>query len=149
MKIPNSCIQLSDFDREPLSMQALGCWQAQPCFASVFDITEQQKGEQQIACIQAISKSIQQIAAMEFPTYGSLYFADAPLDSASTLPLATGFCIGPHCGTRYWNCNAGEARYYNSTMPDRAPCEFLSSCCRNRPADWSAQGLILMRTATA
>ena len=34
---------------------------------------------------------------IEFPAYGSLYFADAPLDSASTLPLARDFCIGPHC----------------------------------------------------
>ncbi len=34
---------------------------------------------------------------IELPAYGSLYFADAPLDSASTLPLAQGFCMGPHC----------------------------------------------------
>jgi len=34
---------------------------------------------------------------IELPAYGSLYFTDTPLDSALTLPLAQGFCMGPHC----------------------------------------------------
>ena len=84
-------------------------------------------GEQKIACIQAISTNIQQIAAIKFPAYGSLYFADIPIDSASKVPLAQGFCIGPHCGTRYWDCNIGEARYYISIKPNRGPCEFSFS----------------------
>ena len=81
-------------------------------------------GEQKIACIQAISTKIQQIAAIKFPVYGSLYFADLPIHSASKVPLTQGFCIGPHCGTRYWDCNIGEARYYISIKPNRGPCEF-------------------------
>ncbi|KAL8967251.1 MAG: hypothetical protein Q9197_005527, partial [Variospora fuerteventurae] len=40
-------------------------------------------GEQQIACIQAISTNIQQIAAIKFPAYGSLYFGEIPIDSTS------------------------------------------------------------------
>ncbi|KAI4100052.1 MAG: hypothetical protein L6R37_005692 [Teloschistes peruensis] len=78
---------------------------------------------QKFHCIRAISKNIQQIAAIEFPTYGSLYFADVPIDSASKVPFAPGFCIGPHCGTRYWDCNVGEAKYYISVKLNRGPCE--------------------------
>ena len=70
--------------------------------------------------------SIKQIAAIDFPAYGSLYFANAPLRSTSALPLKQDFCIGPHCGTRYWDCNVGEVRYYNLTKPNRGPCEL---CC--------------------
>lgn len=84
-------------------------------------------GEQQIACIQAISTNIQQIAAIKFPAYGSLYFAEIPIDSTSKVPLAQGFCVGPHCGTRYWDCNIGEARYYISIKPNRGPCKFSLS----------------------
>ncbi|KAL9099824.1 MAG: hypothetical protein Q9163_004727 [Psora crenata] len=86
-------------------------------------------GEQQIACIKAIFMSIQQLAAIDFPAYGSLYFADAPLHPTFMLPLTPGFCIGPHCGTRYWDCNVGEARYYNSTKPNRGPWPHLTAYC--------------------
>ncbi|KAL9123779.1 MAG: hypothetical protein Q9217_006825 [Psora testacea] len=86
-------------------------------------------GEQQIACIQAIFTNVQQIAAIKFPAYGSLYFADIPIDSASKVPLAQGFCIGPHCGTRYWDCNIGEARYYISIKPNRGPWSDLAAYC--------------------
>lgn len=81
-------------------------------------------GEQQIACIQAISKNIQQTTALKFPAYGSLYFAEIPIDSAFKVPLAQDICVGPHCGTRYWDCNIGEARYYVSIKPNRGPCKF-------------------------
>lgn len=68
-------------------------------------------GGQRISCIHAISTTIQQISAIKFPAYGSLYFDDIPIQSAFKVPLAQSFCIGPHCGTRYWDCNVGEARY--------------------------------------
>ncbi|KAL2054926.1 hypothetical protein ABVK25_004748 [Lepraria finkii] len=84
-------------------------------------------GEQQIACIQAICMSIRQIAAIDFPAYGSLYFVDAPLHSASTLPLTQGFCVGPHCGNRHWDCNVGEAKYYHSTKPNRGSWPHLTA----------------------
>lgn len=79
--------------------------------------------EQKVDCIRAISENIQQIAAIEFPVYGSLYFADIPIDFAPKVPLAPGFCIGPHCGTRYWDCNIGDARDYTSIKPNRGPCK--------------------------
>ncbi|KAI4287425.1 MAG: hypothetical protein L6R35_003318 [Caloplaca aegaea] len=86
-------------------------------------------GEQQIACVQAISTNIQQIAAIKFPAYGSLYFAEIPIDSTSKVPLAQGFCVGPHCGTRYWDCNIGEARYYVLIKPNRGPWSDLAAYC--------------------
>lgn len=81
--------------------------------------------EQKKACIYVIISMIQQIAAIQFPAYGSLYFADAPLDSSSKVPMAQGYCIGPHCGTKYWDCNVGETRDYRGTPPNRGPCGFL------------------------
>ncbi len=84
-------------------------------------------GEQQIACIQAISTNIQQIAAIKFPAFGSLYFADSPIDSTSKVPLAQGFWVGPHYGSRYWDYNIGEARYYISIPPSKGPCKFSFS----------------------
>ncbi|KAL8943576.1 MAG: hypothetical protein Q9211_000930 [Gyalolechia sp. 1 TL-2023] len=86
-------------------------------------------GEQQITCIEAISRNIQQIAAIEFPAYGSLYFSDIPIDSAIKVPLAQGFCVGPHCGTRFWDCNIGENRYYTSIKPNRGPWSNLAAYC--------------------
>ena len=83
--------------------------------------------EQKIDCIRAIFTNIQQITALKFPAYGSLYFDNHPIDSASKVPLTKGFCIGPHCGTRYWDCNVGEARYYTATTPNRGPCKFSFS----------------------
>lgn len=106
-------------------------------------------GVQQIDCIQAISRNIQQIAAINFPAYGSLYFADAPLDPISKVPLTQAYSIGPHCGTRYWDCSAGDTRYYHSTKPNRGPCELLSPFDRSRVADWSTQGLISPHTPMA
>ena len=58
--------------------------------------------EQLIDCIQAICKNIHQLASIELQAYGSLYFVDAPLRSASILPLPQGFRIGPYCAPRYW-----------------------------------------------
>ena len=84
-------------------------------------------GEQKIACIRAISTNIQQITALKFPAYGSLYFANFHIDSASKVPLTRGLCVGPHCGNRYWDCNVGEARYYTSIKPNRGPCTFSFS----------------------
>jgi hypothetical protein len=49
----------------------------------------------------SIARPLLQMAALDFPAYNSLYFADLPTDSASKQSFVQGFCIGPHCGTRY------------------------------------------------
>ncbi|TEY53303.1 hypothetical protein BOTCAL_0249g00140 [Botryotinia calthae] len=61
-------------------------------------------GSQYPKCVQAICMTMQQLAALEFPAYGSIYFEDAPLGSEVKIPLSDGFCIGPHCSTVYWDC---------------------------------------------
>lgn len=81
-------------------------------------------GEQRISCIDAIYRKVKEVVDMEFPAYGSLHFVDAPIESASELPLKQDICIGPHCGARYWNCNVGESRYYHNANPNRGPCKF-------------------------
>ena len=82
-------------------------------------------GRQQIDCIQAISMSIQQMAAIEFPAYGSLYFANMHIEPQSKVAISKDYCIGPHCGPRYWDCNVGEARDYVSINPNSGPCTFF------------------------
>ncbi|RMD41183.1 hypothetical protein DV735_g3962, partial [Chaetothyriales sp. CBS 134920] len=59
----------------------------------------------------------------------NLYFADAPIDQNLKIEFVEGFCIGPHCGTQYWDCNAGEARFYGERPPNRGPWTDLQSYC--------------------
>ncbi|OAG44962.1 hypothetical protein AYO21_00924 [Fonsecaea monophora] len=86
-------------------------------------------GEQRIRCIKAIVQKIKEIANVEFPAYGSLYHATARLSSASKVPLNQDFCIGPHCGAMYWNCNPIEPRYYQNTKPNQGPWSDLGAYC--------------------
>lgn len=82
-------------------------------------------GDQKVRCINAIYQKVKEMVDLKMPAYGSLYFADAPLGSVSKEHFRPGFCIGPHCGTIYWDCNVGEPRYYHNTKPNQGPCEFL------------------------
>ncbi|CAG7960595.1 unnamed protein product [Penicillium nalgiovense] len=75
--------------------------------------------DQKVKCIDAIYRKLREMADINFPAYGSLYFSTTPLAPASRLPLDRGFCVGPHCGTRYWSC--GEHRYYQHTVPNHGP----------------------------
>jgi len=72
--------------------------------------------------LKALAKLIQSMATLPFPAYGSLYFRDAPIEQHLKIPFGD-FCIGPHCGREYWDCTAGEARYYNGRKPNRRPCK--------------------------
>ncbi|KAK2873751.1 hypothetical protein FQN49_002114 [Arthroderma sp. PD_2] len=83
---------------------------------------------QRINCIRSISANIMDISELDFPAYGSLYFADAPfLDSGSKELLENPkYCIGPHCRSTYWDCNVGEPRYYAFKEPNRGPWSDLS-----------------------
>ncbi|KAJ5144279.1 hypothetical protein N7526_001787 [Penicillium atrosanguineum] len=76
-------------------------------------------GDQKVKCIDAIYRKLKEVTDIDFPAYGSLYFSTSPLRSFATLPIEGGFCLGPHCGTRYWNC--GDGRYYNHGVPNHGP----------------------------
>lgn len=78
---------------------------------------------QHMRCVKHVTKMMTEMARLPFPAYGSLYFADAPIDPKSKIEFAEGFCIGPHCGTQFWDCNAGEARFYQEKAPNRGPCK--------------------------
>ncbi|KAJ5235404.1 uncharacterized protein N7469_004572 [Penicillium citrinum] len=76
-------------------------------------------GDEKVKCIDAIYRKLKDVANLDFPAYGSLYFSTSVSGSSFTLPLQDDFCIGPHCGTRYWNC--GDSRYYRHRAPNHGP----------------------------
>ncbi|KAJ5225025.1 hypothetical protein N7468_006250 [Penicillium chermesinum] len=82
-------------------------------------------GDQKVQCIDAIYRKLREVVDIEFPAYGSLYLSTSLLGSSSRLPLEGGFCIGPHCGKRYWDC--GDGRYYQCTIPNQGPWLTLST----------------------
>lgn len=79
------------------------------------------KGSQYVECVQSVCMSMQQLAALEFPAYGSIYFADAMFDSALKVPFVKGFCIGPHCSTVYWDCTS-TSQAKNVLSVSSGPC---------------------------
>ncbi|KFY13911.1 hypothetical protein V491_06221 [Pseudogymnoascus sp. VKM F-3775] len=85
--------------------------------------------DQQISCIDAIYRKLKEVVDIKFPAYGSMYFADISLDSASKRTLNRNFSIGPHCGSRYWDCNVGESIYFHNTKPNRGPWDDLTAYC--------------------
>ncbi|KAK0104962.1 hypothetical protein ONS95_005223 [Cadophora gregata] len=80
-------------------------------------------------CVKKLAFMVTEMAKLPFPAYGSLYFADAPIDPKSKIEFAEGFCIGPHCGPQYWDCNAGESRFYTERPPNRGPWTGLQAYC--------------------
>jgi hypothetical protein len=77
----------------------------------------------QVRCIKDICQKLQEIVDLNFPAYGSLYFAETPYLPTSKLTLNREFCIGPHCGAMHWNCNVGQPRYYHDVKPNQGPCK--------------------------
>ncbi|KAI9682060.1 MAG: hypothetical protein M1817_000114 [Caeruleum heppii] len=86
-------------------------------------------GDQKIRFMRALYGKVKEVVNVDFPAYGSLYFAGTRFESASTLPWDHKFCIGPHCGTRYWDCGVGETRDYSSTKPNQGPWKTLPAYC--------------------
>ena len=83
---------------------------------------------QHMLCVKQVALMMTEMGRLPFPVYGSLYFADAPIDPKSKFKFTEGFCVGPHCGARYWNCNAGEDRFYEEIPPNRGPCKLVHCC---------------------
>lgn len=77
---------------------------------------------EQLGCMKAICYMLKEIINLDFPAYGSLYFAKTPYLPTSKLLLNREFCIGPHCGPLYWNCTVGQLRYYHDVNPNQGPC---------------------------
>lgn len=77
--------------------------------------------QQHMLCTKALSLTIKQMAPMDFPAYGSLYFSDAPMDSNTKVPFEKGFCIGPSCSPLFWNRNPGELELSGGPSPNCGP----------------------------
>ncbi|KAI9708750.1 MAG: hypothetical protein M1820_003705 [Bogoriella megaspora] len=109
---------------------------------------------QKMLCVKSAAILVKEMAKLPFPAYGSLYFANAPINSSSKVNLSNGFCIGPHCATRYWCLEPGEFRFYDRRKPNRGPWTNLSSFCSGLidsgisqvPTTTSADGLAFRRS---
>jgi hypothetical protein len=82
---------------------------------------------QQMLCVKSVATLVKEMAKLQFPAYGSLYFSDAPINSSLKLDLSNGFCIGPHCATQYWFSEPGESRIYDRSKPNRGPCKLIET----------------------
>ncbi|GBF62305.1 altered inheritance of mitochondria protein 9 [Trichophyton mentagrophytes] len=76
---------------------------------------------QHMQCTKELSLQIREMASLDFPAYGSLYFADAPIEEKLKIPFGNGFCIGPYCSPLFWNCGAGESDIYKRLNTNRGP----------------------------
>ncbi|PLN76166.1 kinase-like domain-containing protein [Aspergillus taichungensis] len=85
--------------------------------------------EQHMLCTKALCIAITELASFNFPAYGSLYFADGPLESHLKIPFhqGEGFCIGPHCSPVFWNRSPGELELYGRPSPNCGPWKDLKS----------------------
>ncbi|PWY82158.1 phosphotransferase enzyme family protein [Aspergillus heteromorphus CBS 117.55] len=86
-------------------------------------------GDQRVKCIDAIYNTMKEVIDLHFPVYGSIYLTHSlPIsDPRESFQLDEDFCIGPHCGTRYWDCNVGDERYYHKVNPNHGPWSNLST----------------------
>ncbi|RDW76456.1 uncharacterized protein DSM5745_06448 [Aspergillus mulundensis] len=86
---------------------------------------QQMAGNQRVRCIDSIYRTAREMVDLEFPAYGNIYF-DSTLDDVESQSLGDGFCIGPHCGARYWDCDPGDQRYYHVAKGNQGPYTGLS-----------------------
>ncbi|PKX97291.1 uncharacterized protein P174DRAFT_402425, partial [Aspergillus novofumigatus IBT 16806] len=89
---------------------------------------QEMTGDQQVRCIDAIYRTIKEAVDLEFPAFGSIYFNDT-VESNYRMFLDKDFCIGPHCSSRYWDCNSGEHRYYGRAKPNHGPWTSIEEYC--------------------
>jgi hypothetical protein len=90
----------------------------------LIEIWHDKAGDQKVNCIRSVNKTMKEIFDLQFLAYGSIYLDDL-LDPIDKEPFDTGFCIGPHCGTRYWDVDVREAKYYHNVKSNHGPCRSL------------------------
>lgn len=80
---------------------------------------------QHMLCTKALSLKLHEMANLDFPAYGNIYFSDAPIGDASLkIPLEDGFCIGPYCNPFFLNCGVGEPELYGQSSSIHGPCKW-------------------------
>ncbi|EEQ33390.1 conserved hypothetical protein [Microsporum canis CBS 113480] len=85
---------------------------------------------QQLECTKTLMMMAKQLADLNFPAYGCLYFQDAPLPDGSRIPFTKDYFIGPHCASTYWKCGVGETLLYGDDIPDCGPWGDLLQFCQ-------------------
>ncbi|OQD73295.1 hypothetical protein PENDEC_c016G05910 [Penicillium decumbens] len=78
--------------------------------------------DQRVKCIENIYRILKEVVDLEFPVYGNIYFANTL--TYPTHVLDDEFCIGPHCGDRYWGCGTTKF-YHHHGSPTREPWQDL------------------------
>jgi hypothetical protein len=78
---------------------------------------------QRMLCVKGLGMLARDMANLTFPAFGSIYFSESPIAPASKLNLEGGFCLGPNCGTLYWNSRAGETELYGQNNSNMGPCK--------------------------
>ena len=101
------------------SVQLSSCW-------------DKMSSTENLCLIKFISDMIGQMAALEFPAYGSIYFQDAPIDPALKTRFEDGFCIGPSCNPVLWKCRPGEAEVYWNSGQSHGSCKLTTERDRYR-----------------
>jgi len=81
--------------------------------------------DQRVKCIENIYQILKEVVDLEFPVYGNIYFANTL--TYPTHVLDDEFCIGPHCGDRYWGCGTTKF-YHHHGSPTREPCTSKPVC---------------------
>lgn len=82
----------------------------------------QMAGDERVRCIDTIYRKLKEVVDLKFPAFGSVNFEVNLQNGCKRISLGGGLCVGPHVGTRYWDCNTGEPRYYHCTQPNQGPC---------------------------
>jgi hypothetical protein len=82
---------------------------------------------QHMQCVNSLAELVIEMANLKFPAYGSLYFANAPIDPTSKIDFIEGFCIGPHCGAPIWPCSPVELCSYDKRMSHLGPCKLTTT----------------------
>ncbi|RAL04168.1 uncharacterized protein BO80DRAFT_348561 [Aspergillus ibericus CBS 121593] len=90
---------------------------------------DQMAGDQRVKCIDAIYRKIKEVVNLRFPAFGSLYFANSPVCSDNKYAVDEEFCIGTHCGTRYWDCEGRANSNSNNLKPNRGPWANFDEFC--------------------
>jgi hypothetical protein len=79
---------------------------------------------ERMKCTEALSMMMKEMVDLDFSAYGSLYFAKGPVRKERRLDYNTIYCVGPHCGAKYWKSGLGESGLFRDEVPDNGPCEF-------------------------
>jgi hypothetical protein len=82
---------------------------------------------QHMLYVKSLAGLVKEMVNLKFPAYGSLYFADAPIDPTSKIDFIEGFCVGPYCGAPVWPCSPVELRSYDERMSHWGPCKLTAT----------------------